>query len=861
MLMAPAFQTIDNVTIYRDDTVWFKFYPVADHPTIRRDENGNPVFLLVKYAFSDQERADNPDLPPGGGYLNFDVQFAVPEATLEQVREELQEWVNGEWSRLRAGSAEERALPGVKGTRQPPAVELGTPTWTEGTVKLDAPQSERLIEARVAEGKPSLLTQNVAMFSLDLSPSGATFMERALTGEDGDQGSDLTPLQVRYDLKFWARLPPVRINITSDSERIYEHVHKIMAGQGIHQCTTYRFEHSDITTETAHAAGLIDIQIDTGSGSIDDEIIEELRAYALDIIQDMIETSFFTDDPTQGFGGEQPDEEAPRIVRRTRRNNRMYLKKNYDKATMNIELNLEQSSVVEWAIYPGATMQTFFEGLSSDDLEQFVRSFNLTDDFFNNLNLEVRAFADFEDDLLNAVEVEVVYEGRDTHGEHITKTNTFTFTSNEPQLWKPTLIGSEREYKYRYRVNFSGGGFGSFSEWQTSTSPDLNVAVPSPGRVIVDVITGDINFADLISQVQVTLAYEDTAISRQEHTIVLDSSNHEETWEHVIFDFVRQPVQFKRRFLMQSGEVIEDENFMTTTSRTLVINQPFERFLRVRLVPTGNGWNDVAQAIIDLRYRDPSNQHEVEDSFTLKSNAEFKLWQVVLRDKDKRDYEFRTTVSYKNGEMEQSDWTRRFGDTTLPIQVKAPPRLDISLIPDMLNFDAAPLTEVIMRYHQDGISETETFVFREKTPQTWTVDVAHGAPLRYTYQVTHFPVSNDPVRLPEHEESDGAVILPAYKPPRAGLLEVRVLSQLLDFTQTPLVTVDLEYTDEANNVRETTSMAISETDEFVWSIQIKDINQKVFGYKVTYFMADGSSVTTEMSFQESPLVILQKPQD
>ena len=856
MLMTPAFQTVEDVTVFRDDTVWFKFYPIADHPGIRRDVNGKPVFLLVKYAFSDQERRDNPDLPPGGGYLNFDVEFAVPDDTLSRVRDELQQWVNGEWARLRSGTPEEQSLPGVKDADDPPAVELGTPTWTDGVVKLDAPQSESLVEARIAEGKPSLLTQNVGMFSLDLTPAGATFMERTLVGEDGDVGSDLTPLQVSYDLKFWARLPPVRINIKSESERIYEHVREIMDGKGIHQCSTYDFEHTDVDTETAHSAGLIDIQIDTGSGSVDDEVIEELRRYALDMIQDMIETSFFSDDPTQGMNGDLPVDLPERTGRRN--NSKMYLKKNFDKATMNLELSLEQSSVVEWPIYPKATMQTFFEGMSPEELKQFVRSLTLDDDFFNNLNLEVRAFADFDDDLLNAVEVEVVYEGRDADGDRITKTDTFTFTDTTPQVWKPALIGDEREYKYRHRVNFSGGGFGSHSEWQTITSPDLNVAVPSPGRVIVDVVTGDIDFTELVSQVQVTLAYEDAGIPRQEHTVVLDAAHREDQWECVIFDFVRQPVQYKRRFLMQTGEII-DEDFQSTTSRTLVINQPFERFLRVRLVPTGDGWEGVAQAIVDLRYNDPTNQHAAESSFTLKSIAEFKLWQVVLRDKNLRDYEYRTTVSYKNGDLEQTEWERRSGDATVAIHVKSPPQLKISLISDMLDFTAAPITEVVMRYSQNGVDETETFVFRDKAPQAWTIDVMEGAPLRYSYQVTHFPPDDEPVHLPEKESTDKTVVLQAYKPPKSGMLSVRILPLLLDFEQTPLVTTDLEYADEEHNVREVTSLAFGSPAEQVWEVPVMNVNQKVFGYKVTYFKSDGSSVETDTTFQESPLVILQKP--
>ena len=40
--------------------------------------------------------------------------------------------------------------------------------------------------------------------------------------------------------------------------------------------------------------------------------------------------------------------------------------------------------------------------------------------------------------------------------------------------------------------------------------------------------------------------------------------------------------------------------------------------------------------------------------------------------------------------------------------------------------------------------------------------------LRFTYQVTHFPPNDNPVRLPEKEETDEAVVLPAYTHLKAG---------------------------------------------------------------------------------------------
>ena len=103
MLTTPAFTTIRGVTIFPDDEVWHRFYALAPHPTVRRNADGDPIFLLVKYAFSDSDREARPDLPAGGGYLNFDVVFDLEPELEKEVKAELQTWVDAEWQRRRGG--------------------------------------------------------------------------------------------------------------------------------------------------------------------------------------------------------------------------------------------------------------------------------------------------------------------------------------------------------------------------------------------------------------------------------------------------------------------------------------------------------------------------------------------------------------------------------------------------------------------------------------------------------------------------------------------------------------------------------------------------------------------------------------
>src|SRR5262245_65113033 len=102
MLRIPSFRQGDGLTVYQDDAVWTRFYLVPSLPTIRRDEHGSPVFLLSIFHTSDDARAATPTAPRGGGFMNFDVQFAVPPQAAQKAREDLQQWVNDEYARRKA---------------------------------------------------------------------------------------------------------------------------------------------------------------------------------------------------------------------------------------------------------------------------------------------------------------------------------------------------------------------------------------------------------------------------------------------------------------------------------------------------------------------------------------------------------------------------------------------------------------------------------------------------------------------------------------------------------------------------------------------------------------------------------------
>jgi len=861
MLTAPAVTTIDGVTVWGDDTDFFKFYLTSAHPRLRLDAAGDPVFLLVQYAISDQDRAANPSLPDGAGYMNFDVAFQITPEEEAAARVEMQAQVDAEWDRRRAGTEEERASSGVLGTTEPPRVEFGAPTYTGGTVDMFAPQSELLVDSMVASGTPDLMSGNIAVFNMDLTEAGSEFMRQTLTGEGG---SDLAPIQIVSGYTFWARIPPVAISVVCDSKRIYEQTRQYMDGAGIDNCTTYQFQTTDMNAAMAEATGAIEVKIDPGSAAVPEEVLQELRQYALDMMQQMIESRLFTDDPSEGYFAEFPDGPPDEALERERRyqhsshNSKKYFRRNFDQMTMNFSLDLQQHAVVEWKINPQTTLEVFFHDKSPEEMKKFVRKIRLDSPFFENLDLTVAVFGDFADSGLEAVEVALAYAAVDFDGQRRRHDHTLTFTDGSPQAWSPSLIGTSREVEYRVRTKLVGRDWGPFSEPKRTSSNRINVSVASPGLVQRTVAAGALDFATLdLQSVEVMLSYEDPdlGVPRQEGRVLLTEKLQSGGFSVRIGAEPRQPVRYRRRFNFKSGEVIEDREPLESRSEALFINHPFDEVMEVRLLPVGPGWREVVQATVELFYEDDANDLHHSDVVSLKTPEDLRVWTVRLRHPNRTQFRYRVTVSYRDGAFDEGTLVDHAGGGVLPIQVREPRTSEVVLVPNRLDFGQAPLTKVVLTHAASGT--TSTFTFTEAVRAAWTVPVRPNEALSYTAQVTHFPEDGDPVTLEPTTETDAAFIVPPYVAPKPGALQIELRPTLIDFAKTPLVTVDVLYEDEDNDFRREDTFAFENKEPRLWAFDVPDMNRRLFRKQVTYFVAPGNEPhATDPEFTTRNLVIL-----
>jgi len=855
MLQVPIHSVLDGVTVYADDSLFFVYYLIPDAPSVRLDENGHPVFLLVTYQFSADDRRDHPDLPNGGGYLNFDTELAVPEVTLAKIRATLQADVDVEWNRRRAGTPAEQASQGVAGTTEAPKVRFDSPTWTAGKVALDAPQATSLVTARVSEGSPSLLQGDTAVFNLDLTPAGATFMEDSLTKPDGSGATDLTPIQVAYDLSFWARLPAATIVVSANSSKIHEYIHNKGMGRSTDYWTPYELgillwrrwapRPTDNTTDTVTTTGEITVAIDQGSGSMPAEVLDALRDYAIDLVKQMITSTFFTSSPAVAPKDPKPVQgEAPR-----------YYLREYDSVTMSLDVTLEQRSVVEWRVYPQATLESSFRGMSTTDLAHYVRKISLDDPFWRTLEVDVRAFADWAGPV-NWVTVDLEY---DPPGS-VPKPMSFTFDSAhaDPQHWSENIEEGDVSYRYRTTIAFDDLGPQPASEWTTTTVPAINVQATAP-TLDVTVLAGDIDFST-VDKVEVTIAYEDPAqgVPREEHTVVLTAAMIQDSYRRIIYKPITQQAQYRTRFTLISGDVQEDHVWRPVGGPQIVINADRSAVLRVGLLPAGDGWDDVVRVLVDLSYADPANSYTVSTSMDLEAITQFKTWTVPLKNKSLRSYRYRWTASYKNGDLVKTDWQQApAGTETLPIAIHRP-GINVTLVADAIDFSVTPIVEVTCHYAHGDVDRQQTFVLKQPGVQMWHVDVPEGAPTDFSCLVTYSVAGGEPVTLAPMVETSNVVIVPAYQR-GANVISVAIFATLIDFVTTPMVGIDTTYDDDANDVHLTGSFILSPDSPVArWDIQAKDPAEKDFGYTITYYTADGEPHAKPVKHDTVPRIIVPK---
>lgn len=884
----------DDVVVHQDDVQFWKFYIIPGRATVRKNEKGDPVFMMVKYRNPDQARERDPSLALGGGYLAFDAELMVEAGRREAIVTDLQKFVGEEWKRRQvawATGGKERKIgftadivdaigpawasqgheggpratgqqnttmsmllpnPGVEAPpMQEPSVIIAQPMWTAGDVELVMPQASNLVLTSRTKGPASLVGNNTAVFAVDLTSDGATFFEQVLVDPDGSGGSDFAALQVVYNLTCLVKLPPAKALIQADTARIYHAMQELTHEHT--NCSDDYFTSEKMMTMAVESQ-MITVTIDAG-GITDEDILRDLQRDALETAREWLTEAMAEPDPEplEEWANEDIMESSSEIYR---------LKQVTSVDMKSFSQTVTINATKEHTVHPQGMIQTFFSDVSKSDMGKFVRLVDLDDPFFTTLALEARAFARWAEDEIDFVEVQIEYgRGADQRNKHFTFTAANAATA---QTWDPFLINDKREYSFRWRANFKGreAKERDWSRWVKDTRRHLNISVETPGVLNVTVLGAGLNYEDVVELAMVTLRYGDRSndIDTEEHSILLTAGRLEGNWTRKLYAPWEKPIDYQVQYLLKNGTITPSDREVRWQStsgptRNLVIPPPPVATLDVHLVPSGR-WDNVVQSVVTVAYDGGGKPDFQSDrTFRLEKLAEFKSFTAIMPSPSAaRTYTYKVLTTFKHGGVEEETGTRT-GDGPLQIRVVDDSFLEIMIEPGAVDFDATPLVKVSLKYHDPKFEpplQTEAFTFKKGAKnEIWRVPKREDGPYQFTWQATYVPAQGDEfIERDAVTTIDPMVLLPRVIPPRVGA-EVHSMA---NYTETPVIMVDLSYGEDF----ETLVFDASSPKSQSWFLWVDEDAPRDYEVTFTYHFATGETHVVGPTTLNKPRILLPR---
>lgn len=724
MLQIDKVQQINDVTVYGDDKSDFTFYLVPQTPRFRL-EDGKPVFKFIKYR---ELRKEGNDL--FGGVCAFDTEFVVAPEKLEPVKQALQNQVN--------------AIYQPRG-QQPPAVVVGPLTYTGGTANLNIGEGGTLVEKVRGAGKPSLYGNNVATFWVELTKAGATVFEAALQGQGGF-------VSVVYDLKIWAKLPPVTARGWWHASQFYSFVQTINTEDNFWSEDSYE-ESIRETMRKNEVMGTEFNFVGNPAMSAEDQrkMEADIRAAVTRQLEDAVERNMLkeiekTDPDTKSLREDQDIEDIKRSVSKTQ--------------IADVNISFKESQVIEWNIVPQGLLPNITTMKGPDgkvfNWADYALEVDLNDPFFQTLEVSVRVNADFENLPIFNVEAKLSYlHGRDH------KIEEYTFGKpDDVGKFRTFVEDNIRKYKFVYQVNYEGDSRVFTSEEIETDDTQLTINVDDLGVLVVDIAPGDINFAQ-VKQAQLVVRYEDQGITPIERQFTMTPEKNTFQIREVIFKPRTKPIKYSVKYFMVDGREFEVKG-KEQDAPQIYINDPFSAMKTVGLRAVGDLNAKIQSIMVDLIYKDAANNNYTQTkSMALSKATPFFDWTFPVIDENAGELKYSGTISFMDGTTQDIPETVATRSTIQVGDVVAD-RLEVMIVPDLIDFAAVKLVNVSLRYVDDTnhVDERKDLIFKQgEQAKNWTVDLKNKAARDYKWSAKFFMADGSRKEVTDQPGQGETVIL------------------------------------------------------------------------------------------------------
>jgi hypothetical protein len=703
MIRIDKSQTIEGSMVYGDDTDAHVFYVLPDQPRFRIDDNGHPVFKLLKYRNPITHR----DGTTGGGFVIFDSEFVVPTDKMQKIVKVLTDQLTSRQIKI---APEIRKLTFIKGAAQLQLLDSGG----------------ALVQKILSAGKPSLYGNNICSFTAELSQEGATLAEQAFQGSGG-------VAQVIYDLYFSAALGPITGHVYFHASKAYSFFESITKED-------HWYSSPDNVTQTiqeslvANQWGGVDFDF-SSLGNMPDQdeankIQKQIRDWGTQALEDAIKTQIPPDIAPQEDRGDDG------YTNFTRHINVVHIS--------DVNQFYRENQAVQWHVLPQGTLPniTGLDVSSGGKLKwsDYCSTVDLDDPFFRQIHVKARVNADFQKFPIESVDLHLEYNDG-------TKTTTADANIKSPDtlLALDAYVGNNSyKYKYKYDVNYKDSSYKYLGTLIETENASLTIDVGDLGLIYVAIGTGAINFNE-VQQVQVAIKYQDAAdgASPIEQEFVIDKNNRSYQFQHVLKTPWNRPYSYDLLYVMSDGKQWSKRG-LSSQSEELYINDPFSDTRNVSVMATGDLDTDVAYIALDLQYDDEKNNYHVRAQPTVlgKTNAFFQ-WAVPVIDPTAGKVTYSGQIVYKKGAPGPIPLTVASSDS---IFVGPQDQMQITVDPSALDFSAASglkFVKVTVHY-ADAANQVELrkdIMLKPTTQaQAVAIDLRDARHTQFDWQPTYFVV-------------------------------------------------------------------------------------------------------------------------
>ncbi|OGB17907.1 MAG: hypothetical protein A2W72_15860 [Burkholderiales bacterium RIFCSPLOWO2_12_67_14] len=407
------------------------------------------------------------------------------------------------------------------------------------------------------------------------------------------------------------------------------------------------------------------------------------------------------------------------------------------------------------------------------NLANRIRMVDLDDSFFKRLIATVSMGTDLAQAGIASVAVNLEYPGERPAGQPAQHVDGFLFQpgKTDPRTFT-TFLNERGDLNYRYKLDIT---FAPNSEWTAANSQVSTPWVVEQARQLViapldhvelldvEVSLGDMDSGE-ITQVEVELVYDDPVHAfHVEKTLLLKPGEATKHWKLRLSDNATRSFRYRARYFLKSGNLRVQEDWVTTADPALIINEPFEGELNIRLIPLLDQ-NNLMEAVVDIRYKEAASGYrrdfqEIYDETRLDRRS----LRIPTLTPEPPPFTYETTVVRGDGSVFESGELAADGNVavildgvgvTQRVRVRLPQASLGTLIAVKVDLqgpgDEPDVASVLFTPSQ----------LEEKTVVLVQPPSAGGGPFTYRFSVTGYNNLGQPVPGQSGQQTGPALIVP-----------------------------------------------------------------------------------------------------